>query len=375
MSDPQRAPRRGLAISRVAVVIVALIAGLTWWHSGDVDAPATTEFSLASPTATLPVAPLPDPSGNGTSPSAATPTDTVPVETVLVDTVPIDTVPVDGLPGDVPSSVATSVSTTSISGTPTPPVPGITPASIDAAGEAPITLDAPAYIVVDDTAGTVLAARNAAERRSVGSLMKMLVASVVVAEGDLDHEVTVPAMHTDPMESQIGLRTGERWSRAVLLRAMLIVSANDAARALAVDLAGSETAFVERMNTTARALGLADTAARNAPGLDAPGQYSTAADMATLARHVMADDTLRAAVARRTATLHGTTFPATNKLLGVLAGADGVKTGHTTEAGYSIAASVTRDGRRIVIVVLGADSVAGRDAVVSALAEWAFQSM
>lgn len=154
---------------------------------------------------------------------------------------------------------------------------------------------------------------------------------------------------------------------------MLIVSANDAARTLAADIGGSQDGFVSLMNAAAASLGLAGTVAMNPIGLDAAGAHSTARDLATLASLLMQDETFRATVARTSATLHGQTFPATNDaFLTTYPGADGVKTGHTTEAGYCLAASATRDGRRIVVVVLGSSSDAARVAAASQLLDWAF---
>ena len=100
-----------------------------------------------------------------------------------------------------------------------------------------------------------MAEHEADTARPVGSLMKLLTAFVVIQAGDPSHVATVPAMQTDVEESSIGLYEGERLGRDVLLRAMLIVSANDAARTLAVDVGGSEQAFVDQMNETAQASG------------------------------------------------------------------------------------------------------------------------
>src|SRR5690606_24956979 len=107
----------------------------------------------------------------------------------------------------------------------------------------------------------------------------LLTAEVVMRAGAPDRTVVVPELKVASDESAIGLRPGEQQRRDVLLRAMLIVSANDAAQALAVDVAGSTDAFVERMNDAAERLGLHDTRAANPVGLDAPGQHSSAHDV------------------------------------------------------------------------------------------------
>jgi D-alanyl-D-alanine carboxypeptidase len=233
-------------------------------------------------------------------------------------------------------------------------------------------LDAPAYGVYDLTAGSWLTATNPDARRPVGSIVKLLTAHVVMEAGDPAKVVTVPALDIDPRESAIGLYAGERLPRDVLLRAMLIVSANDAAQALAVDIGGTREQFVQMMNDSARELGLADTVAANPSGLDADGAFSTARDVVTLAVRLMQDATFRATVARPDARLHGQTFANTNDLIGTYPGADGIKTGSTTQAGYGVVASATRDGRTLIVVVLGAPSDRARFVQAAAMLDWAF---
>jgi D-alanyl-D-alanine carboxypeptidase (penicillin-binding protein 5/6) len=152
---------------------------------------------------------------------------------------------------------------------------------------------------------------------------------------------------------------------------MLIASAGDAASALATDVAGSPAAFVERMNRAAAGMGLDHTEFRNPTGLDAKGQHSSARDVTGLAFRLMQDSRVRAAVRRRQARLHDRTFAATNDLLGVYPGVDGVKTGHTDEAGWCIVASVRRGDRRIYVTVLGAPTRQARNAAARRLLDWA----
>ena len=217
-----------------------------------------------------------------------------------------------------------------------------------------------------------LAEHEADTPRAVGSVMKLLTAYVVIQAGDPTHVATVPALQLDKSESSIGLYEGEKLKRDLLMRAMLIVSANDAARTLAVDVGGTEDAFVTRMNTAAQALGMVNTVAANPVGLDAAGEHSSARDMVTLANILMGDPTFRATVARKDARLHGLVFPSTNDLLSTYAGATGVKTGHTTDAGYCVVGSATRDGRSVIVAVLGAPSDKARLTGATALLDWAF---
>jgi D-alanyl-D-alanine carboxypeptidase len=294
----------------------------------------------------------------------------------------VDTIaPIDTLPGDVvtsPTDLAVSPSDP-----PPPPLAGGTESPVtDAAGtsiasvgtqDGPPSVDATAYAVYDTSTGEWLAESGADNQVAIGSVMKLLTAKVVIDEGDLTRVVTVPDLQMDPMESAIGLYEGEQLPRDVLLRAMLIVSANDAARALAVDVGGSQDAFVEMMNQTAQALGLDSTVASNPVGLDSSTARSSARDMVRLAELLMQDESFRTTVARTSANLHGQTFPSTNDLLlAGYPGADGVKTGHTTDAGYCLVGSATRDGRRIIVGVFGSSTDAARLAASSALLDWAF---
>lgn len=256
--------------------------------------------------------------------------------------------------------------------------PPANPAASPTRGSAPGTTGAPevrarAYAVYDEGTGRRLAGRGAADRLPVGSLMKLLNAYVAYGAGEPEKAVVAPdGLGGGADESVIGIDGGEVLTRSVLIRAMLKVSANDAARLLALDIAGSEERYAELMNDAAADLGLVGTHAANASGLDADGQFSSADDLVTLATELLRDPTFRQTVSEPTARLDGQTFANTNDLLADYAGADGIKTGHTAEAGWCIAASATRDGRRIVVVVLGAPSRQGRDDAAETLLDWGF---
>ena len=235
------------------------------------------------------------------------------------------------------------------------------------------TVDARAYAVYDEQSGRPLAGSNADDRLPVGSLMKLLNAYVAYRAGKPEKAVVAPAgLSGSDDESVIGIRAGQAITRGVLIRAMLKVSANDAARLLALDIAGSEERYAEMMNDAAVDLALDDTHAANASGLDAVGQFSSANDLISLGTHLLRDATFRQSVSEPTAKLNGQTFANTNDLLGTYTGADGIKTGHTSDAGWCILASATRDGRRIVVVVLGAPTEEGRDAAARTLLDWGF---
>lgn len=236
----------------------------------------------------------------------------------------------------------------------------------------PPRVDAWAFVVLDGRTGSVLASRRADREVPVGSITKLMTAELVLAAGKSSRSVTVGDYQPADNETVVGLIPGETQPRDVLLRAMLIVSAGDAADALAVDVGGSREAFVAAMNQHAARVGMSHTHYANPTGLDEPGQYSSASDTARLAFRLMQNNVFRDAVARTSATLHGSPIEATNAFLGSFTGADGVKTGHTDQAGWCIAASASQGGRRLYAVVLGAPSREARDRAAAALLDWAF---
>ena len=265
------------------------------------------------------------------------------------------------LPSTTTAAPTTAVQTTSASGA---------GSTVDPAR--PPQIDATAYAVYDVGSQQWLGEHDADAPNPVGSLMKLLTAYVVMQAGDPTHVATVPPMQLDPAESAIGLYEGQRLPRDVLLRAELIVSANDAARTLALDVGGSEDAFVGMMNDAANTLGMSQTVAVNSVGLDAEGAHSSARDLVSIATLLMQDPTFRTTVARTDAQMNGQHFKATNKLLTSYEGATGVKTGHTTQAGYCLVGSATRGDRSVIVAVLGAPTGKARIDGASALLDWAF---
>jgi D-alanyl-D-alanine carboxypeptidase (penicillin-binding protein 5/6) len=161
-----------------------------------------------------------------------------------------------------------------------------------------------------------------------------------------------------------------------LITAMMLPSANDAAATVANGVAGSEAAFVDEMNAAAADLGLDDTSYSNPIGLDSPDNYSTATDLAELGRALRADKRFREIVAQPEATLKSGAMPRTvttrNTLLLSDPTVDGMKTGHTSLAGYVLVASAKRQGVPLISVVLGAGSEAGRDAASAELLDYGY---
>jgi len=203
-----------------------------------------------------------------------------------------------------------------------------------------------------------------------------LNALVVRERTQLDDIVTVPKVAEDITDGDVGLRAGQRFTVRQLLKMMLIASANDAATTLAVHVGGSERRFVGMMNDKARSLGLRNTQAACASGLS-ERETSTAADLTVIARKVMADSVMRGIVQERSVYVarpgaSPKKFKATNELLGVYAGMQGVKTGYTSEAGFCLVGSAKRGDIELLGAVMGAGSNAGRFSQMRRLLDWGF---
>ncbi|HUR85295.1 MAG TPA: D-alanyl-D-alanine carboxypeptidase family protein [Solirubrobacteraceae bacterium] len=224
---------------------------------------------------------------------------------------------------------------------------------------------AKAAIVMEASTGDVLFERNADDRRSIASTTKLMTVLVALRRTDLDDVFSAVDYEALPIESQLGLRTGERMTVKDLLRAALLPSANDAAATLAVGTMGSTTAFVREMNRRARALGLRNTSFANPIGLDDADNYSSARDLATLAVKLRTYEFFRRTVDLPRATLRSgarvRTVVNRNALVRRVDDVDGIKTGRTNRAGYVLVGSASRRGVAVVTVVLGEPSERARD--------------
>jgi len=230
-------------------------------------------------------------------------------------------------------------------------------AGAPARAEDPFPGAAAAYVVLAD--GAPLWQHNADAPRAPASLAKLMSALLVVEDARLDDAVSISAAAASAHGARLGLRAGERWPAHALLAAMLVGSANDACAALAERVAG-RTAFVARMNDTADALGLRGTRFADPCGFDAPGQHSTARDLARLALEAMRQPQIAALVGQpeieAASTGRGRVLRVknTNVLIEHFPGVIGVKTGQTRRAGLNLIALAERDGRRVLLVMLGA---------------------
>jgi D-alanyl-D-alanine carboxypeptidase (penicillin-binding protein 5/6) len=251
------------------------------------------------------------------------------------------------------------------------------------AGAQPVTpppIAARSFIVVDTLSGRTLAAANEGDRFEPASLTKVMTAYLVFAalrEGRLDADANVAVSETvmRAAGARMFVAPGKPVTVMQLLRGMIVQSANDAAIALAEAVAGSEAAFVARMNEQAKRMGLANTSFMNVTGRPAPGHHASARDLATLAGHLMRDFPERYSLySEREFTYEGITQASRNRLLWTDPTVDGVKTGFTEAAGYCLLASARRGERRLISVVLGAKTDALRTSETQKLLNFGFQA-
>lgn len=212
---------------------------------------------------------------------------------------------------------------------------------------------ASAAIVVDAASGRVLYGHDVDEERPIASVTKLMTALVAVERGPgLAAKVTIRPEWTGIEGSSMYLRAGETLTVEALLYGLLLVSGNDAAEALAAGCAGTAETFLGWMNQKAAELGMAHTHFSSPSGLKDEGNYSTAADMARLARAVLEQETLRQICATRSVSVAGRTLVNHNKLLWRYEGCQGLKTGYTDQAGRTLVSCAVRNGQTLIAVTL-----------------------
>ncbi len=216
------------------------------------------------------------------------------------------------------------------------------------AGSSPPAIEAKAFLLADFTTGAVLLARNEHEKLPPASLTKIMTAILALEKSSLSDTVVVVKGATGMEPPALGLRPGQKVSMENLLYGLLLISANDAAAAIAEHIAGSQEAFVEMMNQKAAELGMQNTHFANPQGFDAEGHFSTAYDLWLLARYALANPTFAAMVSTRE---RGGLY-SSNLFLSLYPGADGIKTGTTPLAGECLAASATRGNQKGVVILL-----------------------
>lgn len=240
-------------------------------------------------------------------------------------------------------------------------------------------LPAPSAVLMEASTGKVLFEKNAHEQRPCASITKVMTLLLVMEtldEGRIHLEDMVSASeHASSMGgSDIWLEPGETMSVNDLLKATVIVSANDAAVALAEYVSGSEEAFVQRMNERAAELGMTNTVFKNCNGLDEDGHVTTAYDIALMSRALIQHEKIFDYTQVWMDELRGgkTQLVNTNKLLKSYSGITGLKTGTTGKAGSCMAATAERDGMSLVAVVLGCASTEDRFSSAASLLDAGF---
>lgn len=243
----------------------------------------------------------------------------------------------------------------------------------------PENISAKSVVLMDQATGTVIYQENQDEQlepASVTKVMTMLLTAEALDSGTIskDDTVTVSAYAASMGGSQVFLEEGETISVEDLLKSVAVASGNDAAVTLAEYIAGSESAFVDRMNQRAKDLGMKNTHFCNCNGLPADGHVTTAYDIALMSRELLSHDVIRDYVTIWMDSIRGGEFQLanTNKLIHYYDGATGLKTGSTSTAGFCISASAQRDDLELIAVVLGSETSAQRFNTAKSLLDYGF---
>ena len=213
-------------------------------------------------------------------------------------------------------------------------------------------LSAEKAILLDCATDRVLYEKNPDSRSLIASTTKIMTALIVCEQCNVLDRMQIPREAVGIEGSSMYLQEGEVLSIQELLYGLMLHSGNDAAVALAIYCGGTVEGFAELMNDKAHVLGLKDTHFENPNGLDSPGHYSTARDLAVLADYAMENPIFYKTVSARNVTVGNRYLRNHNKLLWQVEGADGVKTGYTKAAGRILVSSATRNGRRLIAVTL-----------------------
>lgn len=247
-------------------------------------------------------------------------------------------------------------------------------------------LQVKAAISVNYDTGEVYYASNAQQRLPFASITKIMSAMTAMDLVSMDEKFTVEQAATEVEPTVIGVRVGEQLTARELIKAGLLTSGNDAMAVLAEGIGkkygGDTSLFVAAMNEKAKAIGLKNTSFANPQGYDDPQHYSTAEDLVYMSRYALQnypeivqivgkkDDFLKA-----TATHKSFNLPNWNMLINTYPGANGIKIGNTGDAGHTTVASATRENKRVIAVVLGADGILKRDLSAAELLNVGFASM
>ena len=248
---------------------------------------------------------------------------------------------------------------------------------------AELDVSAPSAVLMDGATGTVLYQKNEHERMRPASVTKIMTLLLVMEALDAgkigwDDSITTSTEAAAKGGSQVYLKEGEQMSLKDMLKSVVVSSANDCATALAEHVAGSEGAFVDRMNQRARELGMADTHFVNCTGLDdgegGAEHLTSSYDIALMSRELLKHPEIRDYTTIWMDTVRDGRFGLanTNKLVRFYEGTTGLKTGFTAEAGYCLSASAMRDGMELIAVVLDCESSTDRFQSAKSLLDYGF---
>lgn len=233
-------------------------------------------------------------------------------------------------------------------------------------------IEAGAAIAMDAASSRVLFEKNAYSKRAIASTTKIMTAVVALENGNLKDTVTVSKRAAAIRGSTIKLRYNEKLSLRELMYGLLLKSGNDAAIAIAEHIGGSVEKFVDMMNEKAKDLNLKNTNFKTPHGLDADGHYSTAYELALIARYALKNPLFSQIVRTTSASITDRSLNNTNEMLSMYPGADGVKTGYTGKAGRCLVTSATRGSWRVISVVLNCASKTKRTQSSKAVLDYVF---
>lgn len=245
----------------------------------------------------------------------------------------------------------------------------------------PPELENKAYVLMDYNTGEILAQKNADQALPPASLTKMMTSYIIeqrLASGDLKEDEPILMSENawcrgSSTQSCMYVPVNTNASAIDMLRGIIIQSGNDASKAMAEHIAGSETSFAALMNEQAKQLGMTQSHFVNATGMPAEGHQASARDLAILARAIIKNSgQYYDLYSEKSFTFNGITQGNRNALLATDPTVDGLKTGHTNAAGYCLVASSDRDGMRLISVIMGTKSAQARADQSRALLNWGF---
>ena len=261
-------------------------------------------------------------------------------------------------------------------------IPFIVNGAETVANEVELASNAKSAILIEQSTGQILFEKNSHEKIPPASMTKMMSLLLIMESIDngkikLSDKVTVSKNASSMGGSQILLEEGEEMTVDDLLKGVSIASGNDAVVALAEYVGGSEDNFVKMMNNKLSELGLTDTKFQNCHGLDSEEHYSSAYDMAMIARELLNHkDIIKYTSIYETYLRENTDrkiwLVNTNKLVRFKKGVDGLKTGYTKEAGYCLTATMNKNNMRVIATVMGEDSIDNRNSEVSSMLDYAY---